>query len=276
MAAAAKSSDVDLSEEVPAPAHDFAPGSGRLRGRRAIVTGAAGALGTVIAETLAREGASVAGLDLDGEGLERTAALVRSHGVDALSARADLTDFDAVQSAVAVILEKWGGVDILLNGAGGGAVAPFHEMTPEVWQVQLDRNLTSVFNVTKAVLPSMLARRDGRIINIASIAAVSGGRLVRGATAYAAAKAGVIGLTKALAIEVAEQGITVNALAPGAQATPGRDRDTPERREALLDQIPTRLLGQPEHLAQTVVFLAAPEAVNITGVVLPLDGGHSI
>ena len=249
---------------------------GRLQGKRAIVTGAAGALGRVIAETLAKEGADVAGLDLNAAGLDDTAALVRSHGTRALSATADLTDFDAVQAAVDGIVAEWGGVDILLNGAGGGAVSWFHETSPETWQTQLDRNLTSVFNVTHAVLPSMIEQRFGRIINIASIAAVSGGRLVRGATAYAAAKAGVVGLTKALAIEVAEQGITVNALAPGAQATPGRDNDTPERRAALLDQIPTRLLGEPEHLAQTVVFLAAPESVNITGVILPLDGGHSI
>jgi NAD(P)-dependent dehydrogenase (short-subunit alcohol dehydrogenase family) len=239
-----------------------------LAGRRAIVTGAAGALGKVIVAQLAAEGAAVAGLDLDAEGL---AAVTPE-----LGEAVDLTDFDAVQQSVGRIVETWGAVDILVNGAGGGAVSWFHEMTYETWTTQLDRNLTSVFNVTRAALPSMLDQRYGRIINIASVAAIGGGRLVRGASAYAAAKAGVVGLTKALAIEVAERGVTVNCIAPGAQATPGRDRDTPERREALLNQIPTRLLGEPEHLAQTIAFLAGPAAVNITGVILPLDGGHSI
>ena len=109
---------------------------------------------------------------------------------------------------------------MLLNGAGGGAVSPFHEMTSATWTTQMDRNLNSVFNVTRAVLPSMLDERPGRIINIASIAAVSGSKLVRNPTAYATAKAGVIGLTKALAIEVADQGVTVNVLTQHAPATP--------------------------------------------------------
>ncbi len=177
---------------------------------------------------------------------------------------------------MAAVRERFGGVDILINCAGGGVVSYFHEMDPETWQRQLDRNLTAVFTATRQVLPGMLDQREGRIVNIASVAAIAGGRLVRGATAYAAAKAGVVGLTKALAIEVAEHGVTVNCLAPGAQATPGRDRDTPERREQLLSLIPTRLLGRPEDLAEAVVFLSTPAAVNITGVILPLDGGHSI
>lgn len=248
----------------------------RLEGKKAIVTGAAGALGTVIARVLAEEGADVIGVDLNAEGLERTAELVRSKGRRAASVAVDLTNHEAVLAAIGAQVSEWNGVDILVNGAGGGAVSFFHEMDITTWNTQMDRNLTTVFSVTRAVLPSMLEQGSGRIVNIASIAAVSGGRLVRGATAYAAAKAGVVGLTKALAIEVAEQGVTVNALAPGAQATPGRDNDTPERREALLDQIPTRLLGQPEHLAETIVFLASDAAVNITGLILPLDGGHSI
>lgn len=249
---------------------------GALDGKRAAVTGGAGALGRTICRTLAHAGADVAVIDLDATGARALAEELASSGHRSVGVAADLTDFDGVQQAIVGLTHDFGGIDILVNGAGGGAVMPFAEMTPEVWSTQLDRNLATVFNVTRAVLPGMLERRHGRIVNITSIAAVAGGRLVRNATAYATAKAGVIGLTKSLAIEVAEQGVTVNAIAPGAQATPGRDNDTPERREALLAQIPTRLLGEPQHLADAIVFLASPSAVNITGVILPLDGGHSI
>ena len=247
-----------------------------LDGKRLLLTGGAGALGKVIARTFAEAGADVAILDLDAAGAEAVAADLRTLGRKAAAVGVDLTVHDDVQAAVAEAEAQLGGIDILISAAGGGIVAPFHEMTDEQWRTQMARNLDSVFHVTRAVLPGMLERQHGRILNIASIAAVSGGRLVRNAVAYATAKAGVVGLTKALAIEVAERGITVNAIAPGAQATPGRDRDTPERREALLAQIPSRLLGDPEHLAETLLFLASPAAVNITGVILPLDGGHSI
>jgi 3-oxoacyl-[acyl-carrier protein] reductase len=248
----------------------------RLDGQRALVTGAGGALGSVISALLATEGADVACLDVDEERAARTAESVRQSGRRALVCPVDLSAFEAVQTEAGRVLGTWGGIDILVNCAGGGAVSFFHEMSYETWAAQVDRNLTTVFNITRALLPHMLANGYGRIVNISSVAAISGGRLVRGATAYAAAKAGVVGLTKALAIEVAEQGVTVNCLAPGAQDTPGRARDTPERRKSLLDQVPTRALGRPEDLAQAVVFLAAPEARNITGVVLPVDGGVSI
>ncbi len=146
---------------------------------------------------------------------------MEGQGQRAISLTVDLEDFHAVQRGIEGIIEDWGGVDILVNGAGGGVISYFHEMTYETWMSQIDRNLNSVFNVTRAVLPAMLAQQSGRIINISSIEAVRGGRLVPGATAYAAAKAGVVGLTKALAIEVAEQGVTVNCLVPGARTLPG-------------------------------------------------------
>ncbi|MGP3960200.1 SDR family NAD(P)-dependent oxidoreductase [Nonomuraea sp. 3N208] len=246
----------------------------RLAGRKAVVTGAGGAMGKVFAQVLAREGCDVAGLDV--QGLEEFGDAVRATGRAALELKADITDLDATQAAVGQIADAWGGVDILVNNAGGGMVRKFHEMTADEWRRMIDVNLTSVFNVTRAVVPSMLARGGGRIVNIASIAALRGGRLVRHATGYAAAKAGVVGLTKALAIEYATDGVTVNCIAPGAQRTPGRDRDTPDQREALLAQIPTRTLGRPEDLAETIVHFCLPSAAYLTGVILPQDGGHSI
>ncbi len=137
-------------------------------------------------------------------------------------------------------------------------------------------NLTSVFNVSHAVVPRMLAAgTGGSIVNISSVAALRGGRLL-GKTAYAAAKGGVIGFTKSLAYELAPHKITVNCIAPGLHNTPRRAQDTPEERGRIVPQIPMGELGEPRDLAQTVVFFCLPSSRYITGVVLPQDGGHSI
>jgi len=148
-------------------------------------------------------------------------------------------------------------------------------VTWDIWKYMLDVNLTSVFNLCHAVVPHMIEQGSGRIVNISSVAAVRGGRLL-GKTAYAAAKGGVIGFTKSLAYELAPYKITVNCIAPGVQNTPRRAKDTPEEHEHLLRNIPMKEIGEPSDLAQTVVFLCLGTSRYITGQVLCQDGGHSI
>jgi NAD(P)-dependent dehydrogenase (short-subunit alcohol dehydrogenase family) len=246
-----------------------------LAGKRALVTGAAQGLGHEMVLALASAGCDVAGLDLRGDALERTSQEVRKLGRQALGMEVDVRDETAVHDSVRRVLEEWDAIDIVVNNAGKGQREPFTEVTRELWDYMLDVNLTSVFNVCSAVVPSMIARRSGRIITISSVAALRGGRLL-GRTAYAAAKGGVIGFTKSLAYELAQYSITVNCIAPGIHNTPRRAQDTAEERERVLGGVPMRELGDPKDLAQTVVFLSLPSSRYVTGVVLAQDGGHSI
>jgi NAD(P)-dependent dehydrogenase (short-subunit alcohol dehydrogenase family) len=250
-------------------------GSAPLAGKRALVTGAAQGLGREMVLALAAAGCDVAGFDQQGEALTRTAEDVRELDRQAMAVEVDVRDYAAVHDGVRSVLEEWDAIDIVVNNAGKGQREPFPEVTRELWDYMLDVNLTSVFNVCSAVVPSMIARRSGRIVTISSVAALRGGRLL-GRTAYAAAKGGVIGFTKSLAFELAEYSITVNCIAPGIHNTARRAQDTAEERDRVLSRVPMRELGDPRDLAQTVVFLSLPSSRYVTGVVLAQDGGHSI
>jgi NAD(P)-dependent dehydrogenase (short-subunit alcohol dehydrogenase family) len=248
----------------------------RLLGKRALVTGAAQGLGEAMAVALAEEGCDVAAFDVRAEQLASLDRRLSAMGRKVLTLEVDVRDFDQVGGAVGTISDAWGGLDILVNNAGKGQREPFTDLTRDVWDYMLAVNLTSVFNVSHAVVPGMLAAgAGGSIVTISSVAALRGGRLL-GKTAYAAAKGGVIGFTKSLAFELAPHKIRVNCIAPGLQNTPRRSQDTPEERDRILPQIPMGELGEPGDLAQTVVFLCLPSSRYITGVVLPQDGGHSI
>ncbi len=250
-------------------------GAGPLAGKRALVTGAAQGLGQEMALALAEAGCDIVGFDLRSDSLAGTATRVRELGHEAMAVEVDVRDYAAVHDAVAGVLGEWGGIDVVVNNAGKGQREPFTDVTRDLWDYMLDVNLTSVFNVCSAVVPSMIERRSGRIVTISSVAALRGGRLL-GRTAYAAAKGGVIAFTKSLAYELAEHSITVNCIAPGIHNTPRRAQDTPEERERVLSRVPMRELGDPKDLAQTVVFLSLPSSRYVTGVVFAQDGGHSI
>jgi 3-oxoacyl-[acyl-carrier protein] reductase len=248
----------------------------RFDRRVVVVTGAAKGIGAVTAEAFARERARVAALDVDGTGIDKVVAGVTAHGGEILGLETDVTSETAVHAAVESVLSRWGRVDVLVNNAGGFAVMRTFEETSEAeWDAILRSNLTSAFLVSKAVLPVMKRQRSGRIVNLASV--VARGGAVRVPAHYAAAKAGVIALTRMLALEVADLGITVNAVAPGTTAT---DRvlaaRTPEETARVTAAIPLRRLGQPAEIAEAILFLASDAAGFITGAVLDVNGGQEM
>jgi 3-oxoacyl-[acyl-carrier protein] reductase len=248
----------------------------RFDGRVVIVTGAAKGIGAVTAQAFAREDARVAALDLDGAGLEGLVASLTGRGSEVLGRKTDVTVSADVRSAVDAVLARWGRVDVLVNNAGGFATMRALEDTDDAeWDAILKSNLTSAFLVSKAVLPSMKRQRSGRIVNLTSV--VARGGAVRVPAHYAAAKAGIIALTRMLALEVAESGITVNAVAPGTTAT---DRvlaaRTAEETARVASAIPLRRLGQPEEIAEAILFLASDAASFVTGAVLDVNGGQEM
>jgi NAD(P)-dependent dehydrogenase (short-subunit alcohol dehydrogenase family) len=244
----------------------------KIGGKTAFITGGGGGVGRAVALAFAREGVSVAVVDLSEENALKAAEEVQAAGGRAIGLKVDVTQWGDVDSAVRRTVEQFGGVDILVNGAGVRAVASLEETTDEVFDLHVDVNLRGPFYTCKAVVPLMKERRWGRIVNIAS-AAGRRGHPFAGST-YAAAKAGVFGLTKSIARETASYGITANTIAPNTINTPFIDAFTPEQREAVRKSIPLGRLAEPEDLVGPILLLASEAGSFITGQDITVDGGQ--
>jgi 3-oxoacyl-[acyl-carrier protein] reductase len=219
---------------------------------------------------LSREGAAVVLCARDRVALEKAAAELETSGAQVLAIPADVAQAAQVEQVVDACLERFGSVDILVNNAGITRDNLLLRMKDEEWDAVLSTNLKGVFHGTRAVLRPMLKQRRGRIINLASVVGVMGNA---GQANYVAAKAGIIGLTKAAAKEVASRGITVNAVAPGFIETDMTHALDPERQEEIRSRIPLGRFGTPEEVAELVVFLASDRAAYITGQVIHINGG---
>lgn len=244
---------------------------GKLEGKSAIVTGASRGIGKDIAIYLASEGAKVV-VNYSGskEKAEAVVEEIKSSGGTAFAAQANIDQADDVQGLVKQTLEVFGSIDILVNNAGITRDNLIMRMKEQEWDDVLNTNLKGVFLCTKAVTRQMMKQRNGRIINITSIVGVSGNA---GQANYVAAKAGVIGLTKSSAKELASRNITVNSVAPGFITTDMTDALPEEIKSQMLSQIPLAKFGNPEDIAKAVAFLASEDANYITGQTIHVNGG---
>lgn len=242
----------------------------RLQNKIAIITGAARGIGRAAAEIFAREGATVLIWDmLDGE---PTAQAIREAGGKAEFMKVSVTDVPGVEAAARTVAEQYGRIDILINNAGITRDRTLLKMSHDEWQQVLDVNLTGVFNCTKAVVPFMVEQKYGRIICTSSVVGVHGNF---GQTNYSATKAGVIAMCRTWAKELGSKGITANAVAPGFIATDMTDAMPEEVRQATIQTIPARRMGEPEDIAYAYLYLASDEASFVNGQVLGVNGGQS-
>jgi 3-hydroxybutyrate dehydrogenase len=255
-----------------------------LKGKTALVTGSTSGIGLGIATRLAAEGASIVlnGFGAAAEVERLRAQLAAAHGVSVIYDGADMTNPAAIAAMVGKAIARFGAVDVLVNNAGIQHVAPVDEFPLDKWDAIIAINLSSSFHTVRAALPAMKARGWGRIINIASAHALVASPFK---SAYVAAKHGIAGFTKTIALEVAEKGITVNAICPGYVLTPLVEKQIPDtarargiteeavKRDVLLAAQPTKKFVAVEEVAALAAFLCSPAAASITGALLPLDGG---
>jgi NAD(P)-dependent dehydrogenase (short-subunit alcohol dehydrogenase family) len=227
-----------------------------------------------MAVALAAAGAHVALAARSKPDLEETAQQVERHGVRALVATTDVSRYDEVEALVARTIETLGGLDILVNNSGIARTKPLAEATPDDWRAIVDVNLTGVFNGCRAVAPHLIARRSGKVINLASVLGAVG---LPGYTLYAATKGGVIALTRTLGVEWARHNVQVNAIAPGWFVTDMNEAAfaDPQINERLTRDIPMRRTGRLEEIGPLAVFLASSASDFMTGQTIFLDGGHS-
>ncbi|HHV61899.1 MAG TPA: 3-oxoacyl-[acyl-carrier-protein] reductase [Firmicutes bacterium] len=245
-----------------------------LAGRVAVVTGGSKGIGRAICLALAAKGARVVVLgNTDLSGAEAVADEIVRQGGESFALKTDVTDLSDVENMVEVVLKRFGSIDILVNNAGITRDNFLIRMKDEEWEEVIDVNLRGAFNCIRAVGKVMFRQRSGRIINITSVVGLTGNP---GQANYSSSKAGLIGLTKTAARELAMRGITVNAVAPGFIETRMTDAIPENARDALLKAIPLGRMGKPEDVAKAVTFLASDDASYITGVVLRVDGGMAM
>ncbi|MBU9672101.1 3-oxoacyl-[acyl-carrier-protein] reductase [Planococcus sp. CP5-4] len=243
----------------------------KLTGKTAIVTGASRGIGAAIARRFAEEGANIV-VNYSGsqDKAEAVVAEIEQAGGKAIAVKANVADADAVKAMADAAMEEFGSIDILINNAGITRDNLMMRMKEDEWDDVINTNLKGVFLCTKAVTRQMMKQRAGRIVNIASIVGVMGNA---GQANYVAAKAGVIGLTKTTARELASRGITANAVAPGFITTDMTEKLGDDVQSSMLAQIPLARFGAPEDVANAALFLASDEANYVTGQTLHLDGG---
>ncbi|MDO8472853.1 MAG: glucose 1-dehydrogenase [Dehalococcoidia bacterium] len=250
--------------------------SRRIEDKVALITGAGKGIGRAIALTMAREGAHIAVNDIDMESAREVADLVRSSGRKATAIEADVSVRDRVENMVAETLREFGRIDILVNNAGGGKVMPFLDITEAQWDGLTNLNLKSVFLCSQAVGRHMVSKKSGKMVNIASIA---GHEALPGTAGYSPSKAGVLQLTRLLAVEWAAYNINVNAVSPGFTVTPHTQntmKEHPDLLRGYVSRIPSRRPATVEDVANAVLFLASSEADDIFGQEIVVDGGTSI